>query len=136
MRNAAVLWEQAEVAFADAARLPMTTHSEVDLVNLCAQIAVYLDDANNAGGIDPRRFRATSSGGKAALLIAEAKGFLTRYATMLPTDCHAQTLQAAQPRQRLSHFIDFGFRHPVSIAVIPPFLVGSACRITRPFSVS
>lgn len=95
MRNAAVLWQRAETAFADAASLPMTTQSEVDLVNLCAQIAVYLDDANNAGSIDPRRFRATSSGGQTALLIAEAKSFLSRYATMLPKDCPAQTLQAA-----------------------------------------
>ena len=57
LRRAAVAWDRVEAAFTKTACLTATTRLEAELAMLCAQIAVYLDDADNVQGINPRHFR-------------------------------------------------------------------------------
>lgn len=102
LRRAAVAWDRVEAAFNKTACLPTTTRLESELAMLCAQIAIYLDDADNAQGINPRRFRAsvpmTSSAGvpdPATALFKVAQVLLKTYAGLLPSSVEQRSLQAA-----------------------------------------
>lgn len=102
LRRAAVQWDQVEDAFNKTASLPTANGPEAELAMFCAQIAIYLDDADNAEGINPLRFRPsvpmTSSAGArddAAALFKVAQVLLKTYVGLLPSNVEQRSLQAA-----------------------------------------
>lgn len=85
-RSAAKLWDKAEAAFTAASLLPAVSSAETDLARFCAQVAIYLDDADNAAGLDPRKFCVASQrmSQKASGIVQEIQVLLANYATALP----------------------------------------------------
>jgi hypothetical protein len=85
-RSAAKLWDKTEAAFAAASLLPVVSSAEADLARFCAQVAIYLDDADNAAGLDPINFRLVSqrTSQEAAGLVQEIQALLGDYAATLP----------------------------------------------------
>jgi hypothetical protein len=85
-RSAAKLWDKTEAAFAAASLLPAASPVEADLARFCAQVALYLDDADNAAVVDLRRFHLASQrmSQKASGFVQEIQVLLTDYAAALP----------------------------------------------------
>jgi hypothetical protein len=85
-RSAAKLWDKTEAAFSAASLLPAVSPVEADLARFCAQVAVYLDDADNVTGVDPRKFRIATKRmpQKASGLVQETQVLLGDYAAALP----------------------------------------------------
>ena len=85
-RSAAKLWDKTEAAFAAASLLSAVSSAEADLARFCGQVAIYLDDADNTAGVDPRKFCVASQGMSqdSVGLVQEIQVLLTDYATALP----------------------------------------------------
>jgi hypothetical protein len=87
-RRAAMLWDKAETAFDTAALAQTTSQTEADLATLCARIAIYLDDAGNVQGINPRKVRLpvrlTAQNAQAQAMTKAAQGLLATYVGLLP----------------------------------------------------
>ena len=87
-RRAAMLWDKAEAAFDTAALAQTTSQTEADLATLCARIAIYLDDAGNARGINPHKVRLparlTAQNAQAQAVTKAAQGLLATYVGLLP----------------------------------------------------
>ena len=85
-RSAAKLWDKAEAAFAAASLLPVASPVEADLARFCAEVAIHLDDADNAAVVDLRKFRVSSQrmSQKASGLVQEIQALLGAYAAALP----------------------------------------------------
>jgi hypothetical protein len=86
-RRAAILWDKAEAAFDTAALVQTSSQTEANLATLCAQIAIYLDDAGNARGINPRKIRLlvrfTAQNAEAQAMTKATQGLLATYAGLL-----------------------------------------------------
>jgi|TARA_B110000908_G_scaffold168856_1_gene224662 hypothetical protein len=85
-RSAAKLWDKTEAAFAAASLLPAASPAEAALARFCAEVAVYLDDADNAAGLDPRKFHIGSqrTSQEASGLVQAIQVLLADYAAALP----------------------------------------------------
>ena len=87
-RRAAMLWDKTEAAFDTAALAHTTSQTEADLATLCARIAIYLDDAGNVRGINPRKVRLparlTAQNAQAQAVTKAAQGLLATYVGLLP----------------------------------------------------
>jgi hypothetical protein len=85
-RSAAKLWDKTEEAFAAASQLPAASPVEADLARFCAEVAIYLDDADNAAGVDLSKFRIATQRmpQKASDLGQTIQVLLADYAKALP----------------------------------------------------
>lgn len=85
-RSAAKLWDKTEAAFSAASLLPAVSSAEADLARFCAHVAIYLDDADSAVGVDLSKFRLASqrTSQKASDLVQTIQVLLADYAAALP----------------------------------------------------